>query len=185
MKRIAIVLSVLSTPALAEPSAGEPTTPAPYHLDVEVDPTAYAFSGYSVHVGLGYRRVRLDLGIYAMDLPRFFHGNDGWDAAFHGAGAKVQWFPLAEQRGLFVDVSGGVSRERVTLEATGASRTDSVFGIGIDAGWRFALPYNFHVTPWAGVSYGIDADDVMLDGETFAKRKLVPFAAVHVGYRFR
>ena len=113
------------------------------------------------------------------------HGNDGWDASFDGAGAKLQWFPFAEQQGAFIDVSGGVSRQKVALQSNGASQRDNVFGVGVDAGYRFSLPYSFYVTPWAGVSYDINAKDVMLDGHTYKKSKLMPFAAVHVGFRFR
>lgn len=183
MKHIAIVLAVLSTTTLA--AAEPPAVTGRYHLDVEVDPTAYAFSGYSLHVGAGYEHLRLDLGVYGLEVPAFLHGNEGWDAEFTGAGAKLQWFPFAAQRGLFVDVSGGVTRQRVTLEETGASRRDTVVGAGLDAGWRFALPYRFYVTPWAGVGYDFNADDVMIGGKTFTRSKLVPFAAVHVGFRFR
>lgn len=166
------------------------TTPAsapssPLHLDVEVDPTAYVFSGWSVHAGIGWRNVRLDLGTYAMDLPEFFHGNDGWDASFDGAGAKLQYFPLATQEKLFLDASAGVSRQKMELRETGSSAHQTSFGIGIDAGWRFALPYHFYVTPWAGISYDLGVPDVMLDGKQFKMSHWTPFAAVHLGYRFR
>lgn len=181
---LALLVSLPGT-AAAEAPAPEPAPASPFHLDVEVDPTAYAFSGYSVHVGPGYKHLRLDLGIFAMDLPEFFHGNAGWNASFAGAGAKLQWFPLREQRALFVDVSGGVSRQTVTWRETGASRTDTGVDIGVSAGWRFALPYRFYATPWIGLSYDLASSDVMLDGHTFDKPKVFPFAAVHVGYRFR
>jgi hypothetical protein len=65
-------------------ASAEPTAPtararasaaaaaSPYHLDLETDPTAFVFRGYSLHAGLGYGHLRLDLGGYAMDLPSFF-----------------------------------------------------------------------------------------------------------------
>jgi len=183
------LIALASTaPALADqpgPEAGTAAEASPFHLDLEVDPTAYAFSGFSVHVGLGWRDIRLDLGTFGMDIPEFFHGNEGWSASFAGAGAKLQWFPLATQHQLFVDVSGGVSRQRVELRATGASSSETAWAAGLDAGWRFLLPYGFYATPWAGVSVDFDADDVMLDGQRYQKRAVVPFAAVHLGYRFR
>lgn len=182
-------LAALTTPALADATpadAGTTTaTATPLHLDVEVDPTAYVFSGYSVHVGVGWRRLRLDLGTYAMDLPAFLHGNDGWSAGFDGAGAKLQWFPFADQRGGFVDAGVGVARQRVTLDATGASQRDRFATIGASVGYRFWLPYRFYATTWAGVSYNAGAQDVMLDGQTYQTASVQPFAAVHLGYRFR
>lgn len=175
-----------ATTAVAEPPApARAPTARAFHLDLEVDPTAYAFSGFSAHVGLGWRAVRLDLGTYGMDVPEFFHGNEGWDASFTGAGAKLQWFPFAAQRGFYVDVSGGAARQRVELRATGAASTETVWSVGADAGYRFTLPHRFYVTPWAGFSVDLNADDVMLDGRRYAKIALVPFAAVHLGYRFR
>ena len=50
----------------------------PFHADVEIDPTAYALDGNSVHVGIGAGRIRADLGSFAEHLPQFFHGHDGF-----------------------------------------------------------------------------------------------------------
>src|SRR4051812_21013814 len=97
-----LVLAGLAATAGAEPS--------PLHADVEIDPTAYVLSGNSIHVGIGTGRYRLDLGNFAMAMPQFVHGDDGFDVSFHGYGAKLQVFPFAEQRGWFVGVDGGVSR---------------------------------------------------------------------------
>jgi hypothetical protein len=187
---ITILFVLASASASAErapeaPPAPSRATPRALHLDLEVDPTAYAFSGFSVHAGVGWRALRLDLGAYGMDIPGFFHGNEGWDASFVGAGAKLQWFPFSDQRGFYVDVSAGVSRERVELRATGATATETVSALGADAGYRVSLPHGFYATPWAGFSVNLNADDVMLDGQRYTKKAIVPFAAVHLGYRFR
>jgi hypothetical protein len=189
MKLVALIAtSVLASTSLAH--AESDTVPAPaasprMHLDLEVDPTAYVFSGWSVHAGIGWDKLRLDLGTYAMDIPEVLHGNDGWDASFYGFGAKLQYFPLAVQEKLFVDASLGWSRQETTLRETGSSTHGSGFGLGIDAGWRFALPYNFYATPWAGISYGFDSQDAMVGGKEFKMSRWTPFAAVHLGYRFR
>lgn len=185
MKHLAIAVLLASSPAFAESTSVSTTADRDFHLDLEVDPTAYVLSGYSAHLGLGWNRLRLDLGVFAMDLPTMLHGNEGWDASFDGAGVKLQWFPLAEQRGLFVDVSAGVSRRTATLVETGASQRDTIVGVGIDGGYRFDLPYNLYITPWAGLSRDLSPTDVMLDGKSFQKSAWTPFAAVHVGYRFR
>ncbi|MBZ0234828.1 MAG: hypothetical protein K8M05_21045 [Deltaproteobacteria bacterium] len=181
---------VLALLALAAPARAESDPAAPrrdLHLDLEIDPTAYLLSGWSVHVGLGWEQLRLDLGTYAMDVPEALHGNDGWDLSFDGAGAKLQWFPFAgaTQRGLFVDASVGVSRQRVTWRASGASRRDTLVGVGASAGWRFLLPYGLYATPWAGLSVDLGGDDPMVEGQRFDRPAVTPFAAVHVGYRFR
>lgn len=61
----------------------------------------------------------------------------------------------------------------------------TITGIGIDAGYRFSLPYNLYITPWAGIARDLSATEVMVDGKTFAMSAWTPFAAVHVGFRFR
>src|SRR3569833_1012883 len=40
----------------------------PFHADVEIDPTAYALDGNSVHVGIGAGRIRAALGNFAERL---------------------------------------------------------------------------------------------------------------------
>jgi hypothetical protein len=177
----ATLLALTSAAAIARAEVSEPAL----HLDLEVDPTAYLMSGYSLHAGVGWRRLRVDLGAYAMDVPGFLHGNDGFDASFAGAGAKLQYFPLAAQRGLFVDVGFGVSRREVVRADTGATASDVVTSLGASAGYRFGLPYGFYATPWAGINVDLDHRELTVDGRTFAMSRVTPFAAIHVGYRFR
>ncbi|MFO0658259.1 MAG: hypothetical protein U0165_00270 [Polyangiaceae bacterium] len=80
---LAALSFLVTTPATAAPTATEPSstdTTAPartseFHADFEVDPTAYVLDGYSLHVGLGQGRFRLDLGAFAMKVPGAIHGN--------------------------------------------------------------------------------------------------------------
>lgn len=155
-----------------------------FHADVEVDPTAYALQGYSLHVGVGHRRWRVDLGAFAMALPRVVHGNPGFDARFDGFGAKVQYFVWAEQRGLFVGADVGLSRLSVERRRSDLAAAEHQVSAGINAGYRFVLPRDFYVTTWLGVGYAFGADDVSLGGRTFEAQTLIIFPAVHLGYRF-
>lgn len=179
-----IALATASVHAETRAPAATTTAAADLHLDLEVDPTAYALSGYSVHLGVGWRRLRVDLGVYAMDVPAFIHGNDGFDAAFAGAGAKLQYFPLAAQRRLFFDLGFGVSRREITLAESGESTRDIATSIGASTGYRFGLPYGFYATPWAGINVDLDHTRAMVGGRSFAMSRVTPFAAIHVGYRF-
>ncbi len=154
------------------------------HSDIEIDPTAYALGGYSLHAGVEAGRVRVDLGAYAMNVPGFIHGNDDFDVSFDGYGAKLQLFPLTPQRGLFVGVDGGVTRLHVRLQGTDLEAHRTQLGVGVDAGYRIMLPADFYVTPWVGVGYGFQADDVQLGGKTFAGSHVTFFPAIHLGHRF-
>lgn len=169
-----IALTLSSTAASAEPST---------RIDVEIDPAAYVMSGYSVHVGAGRDRARLELGLYAMELPAWFHGQDGWDVSFRGGGFKVQYFLLQDQRGVFVDVGAGVSRRALVRHETGTRDDVTVKSVSASAGYRVELRYGFYAAPWVGVSYDVDRTEATLDGETFEMSRVSPFAAVHVGYR--
>lgn len=47
---------------------------SPVRADAEIDPTAYALSGSSLHVGIAYRHLRVDLGTFGLVMPRAVHG---------------------------------------------------------------------------------------------------------------
>jgi len=166
--------------AAATPAA----RPSRLHLDVEIDPTAYILSGYSLHVGIGWRRLRVDLGAYAMTMPEFMHGNPDFDVSFHGFGVKAQLFPLAEQRGLFVGVDTGLAMPLVQRRDTDLARRGLQVSVGAHIGWRFPIIAGLYVTPWVGVSYSFNAEDVTLANRTYTNNPITVFRAVHIGYRF-
>jgi len=185
-----LLLAAPVTSSLADSSvAGSSTTRAaprsPLHLDLEVDPTAFALGGYSAHVGIGWERLRLDLGLFAADIPRFLQSNKGFSASADGVGAKLQYFLFAEQVGGFVGIEGARNRQRVALDGTGLSSRQSSWGAGADVGWRFALGRHFHVTPWVGLDYTFGGKDVALAGRTYKSRPWSIYPFVHLGYRFQ
>lgn len=169
-----LALALLASAASASPVRG----------DVELDPTAYALSGYSIHAGIGYQHLRLDLGNFAMALPQFVHGDDGFDVAFDGYGAKLQYFFRGDQTGLFAGVDGGVVRVHARLQGSDLAADDTQIGAGVHAGYRFSLPAGFYATAWLGVGYVFSADDVMLGGKTYDAQPFTVFPAIHLGYRF-
>lgn len=176
-----------STTTLTEsPPPGPPRdVPAVLHADVEVDPAGYLLDGYSLHVGLGWKRLRVDLGAYAMALPRAVHGHDDLDVSFDGYGVKVQYFLFSEQRGGFVGVDAGVVRPTIAKPGTQLAVRNTELGVGVNLGWRFNLPASFYLTPWLGVGYGFNPHTVSLAGSSYEGSHLSIFPAVHLGYRFR
>lgn len=156
----------------------------PVHGDVEIDPTAYALAGHSLHVGIEHAHLRVDLGNFGLTEPALLTGQDAFDVRFTGYGAKLQYFPGAEPRGWFA----GISAASITLDlhhrASGLAADDHYVSVGVDAGYRIALPAGFYVTPWLGVSYNFGADDQILAGERYKASRIHVFPAVHLGYRF-
>ena len=161
------------------------TAAEPIRADVEVDPTAYVLSGNSIHAGIGYRHLRVDLGNFAMALPQWVHGDDGFDVSFDGYGAKLHYFLRDDQTGLYGGVGASVARVHVHLQGSDLAADDIQLGTGVEVGYRIALPHGFHVTPWLGVGAAWSNDSVMLGGRTFEPSRLQIFPAIHIGYRFR
>lgn len=181
--RLATLLALTSAATLAH---AEPA-PLPHdvHVDLEIDPTAYALSGYSLHAGIGYRQLRLDVGAFGMALPAFAVNNDAFDVSFSGFGAKLQYFPLHEQRGGFVGIDAGVLWSVAERTGTTMAARDRQASVGIHAGWRFTFADRFYATPWLGVSRAFGVDDVMLGGSTYKPDRIQVFPAVHLGVRFQ
>lgn len=183
MLRLAAALaSTLFTTTIA---TAEPIPDRRFHLDVEVDPTAYVLEGYSLHVGLGWGRLRLDVGAFGMAVPSFAVGNSDFDVSFDGYGAKLQYFPFAEQRGGFVGLDGGVAWQLAERTATEMASRDRQVSLGVNAGWRFAFGDRFYATPWLGVSHAFSARDTTLAGSTYQPPRITFFPAIHLGVRFQ
>ncbi len=153
--------------------------------DVEIDPTAYVFAGYSLHAGIGGGRWRVDLGAFAMDPPEALVGNDDFDVSFNGYGAKLQYFLFEDQLGGFVGVDAGVAYATVSATDSDLAQRDTQLMTGVNFGWRFGLPASFYATTWLGLGYAFGADDVTLGGKRFEPQRFTVFPAIHLGYQLR
>lgn len=186
--RILSLVFILSTPALAEPGPQVPPAlearPA-LSLDVEVDPLAYALDGHSLHVGIGWKRLRLDLGVFAMHVPGWADGSADFSTAFNGYGAKLQYFLFDEQSGGFVGVDMGSAHQLIRRDGTDLATEQRQVSVGANMGWRFNLVRGLYVTPWVGLSYGFQAREQSLGGQTYKPNPWTLFPTVHLGYRFR
>jgi len=181
-----LILGAAAAPAMAEPAPPAQDDGAPgLRVDAEVDPTAYVLNGYSLHVGVGHRRLRVDLGAFAMQIPAAIHGNEGFTQSFDGFGAKLQYFLFAEQRGGFVGIDGGLAHVLVQRNGTGLASRQTQINVGVNAGWRFSIAANLYATAWLGVGRALGADDVMLGDARFDSQPWTVFPAIHVGYRFQ
>jgi len=156
-----------------------------FHADLELDPTAYVLDGFSLHVGLGWDALRIDLGVFGLRVPAFVHRQRDFDVAFDGYGMKAQYFPFAKQRGLFFGVDAAYSRALIRLQGSQLAARDNQLTVGVNAGVRCYVAGDLYITPWLGVGYSFGAEDVSLGGQTFAANPLLIFPALHLGYRLR
>ena len=178
-----LVFVLLLVAARADAQAAVPHERAGMHMDFELDPTAYVLAGHSLHVGLGYGRARLDLGNFAIAMPQFLHGNDGFDVSYDGYGVKLQYFLFAEQAGLFAGVDGNLMRGLAQRQHTSLSTRSLQGSLGLHVGYRIPIIAGFYITPWIGVDYDFGARDVTLRGATYKASSITVFPAIHLGYR--
>ncbi|HKO48647.1 MAG TPA: hypothetical protein VJV79_13040 [Polyangiaceae bacterium] len=174
-----------STGPAESSAAADCSSRSEFHADLELDPTAYALDGFSLHAGVGWNRLRVDLGVFGLRVPEFVHQQPDFEVRFDGYGVKVQYFPFATQRGAFIGLDGALSRSSVRLQGSQLSARDNQLVVGANAGWRFEIVGDFYATTWLGLGYAFGQADVTLGGETFTSNPLVIFPAVHLGYRLR
>jgi len=179
-----LLITALAIPAVALAQPGtEADTESRLHFDLEVDPTAYVLAGYSVHAGIGYDRLRVDIGAFAMALPELVHGSKDFDVSFNGFGVKLQYFPFAAQEGFFFGVDSGVVRSLAERKGSSLAERDLQLNAGAHLGYRIELSGGFYATPWIGVGYAFGAEDVRLEGAKLDAMRVTVFPAIHLGYR--
>jgi hypothetical protein len=164
------------------------TVPVAAHAqwEVEADPVAYGLKGFSGHLGrqIADGAGRLQIGVYGVDVPEAWHGNDGVTQRARGVTAKADYFLRGQPSGLFVGMDGTFSRTRHRHDAKGSEVMRNGGGIGPRVGYRFNLGDHLYITPWVSVSYLFNASDMVLAGERFEQRRYLVFPTVHVGWRF-
>lgn len=186
MKSLLAALFVLALPRIA-PAADAPAAAAlaaaaddGVGFDVELDPLAYALGGYSLHVGAWVDHWRFDVGAFALDMPEALHRQTGFDARFHGVGAKVDYTFAEDRSGPFLGVDGGV----LFVEARHAEGAafGTTYGVGVRTGWRFVFAQRFTVTPWVSVGRSFGDTELAVGDDTFAPSAWTVFPTVHLGY---
>ncbi len=153
-------------------------------FDIEIDPIAYALSGYSVHGGLTWKRFRLDAGVFALEAPESLHGTKGVDVYGSGYGAKLDYYPMRPLAGLFFGVQWSRFREKVTDRDTmqRSAATHQTFGARI--GYRWNITRGFYVLPWVSVDVSASDRTQMVAGKEYKPGRVMFFPTVHIGKRF-
>lgn len=153
-------------------------------FDVEVDPIAYALDGYSLHVGVGRGRYRLDVGNFALWMPQALHGQEGFDARFGGFGVKLDAYLDPAQTGGFVGLESAYTLVSAVDERSGEQGMGRGVSAGARVGWRFDIAGGLYVVPWVGVGYRF-GEELTAGGRTFAMSPWSVFPTIHIGYRIK
>lgn len=176
MKKLMCLIAslTLAQPALAKGSGWM----------VEVDPIAYFFKGYSVHVSkeLGQTGLVLDLGVFAMDVPDDVEANKDFDTKFDGYGFKLN-YTGDQPDGFFAGISGGINNLYATEKVSHEEQQESVGSVGVQAGYRFGNE-GFYIQPWIGINYLLNDVTFKINNKEYNQERVQFFPTVHLGYQF-
>jgi hypothetical protein len=151
--------------------------------EVEVDPVAYALSGYSAHVGYRSGALRTDLGLYGAKVPETWHGNTGWTERTRGFGAKID--TVCSGKGWFAGIEVNYGQTKYTLRDAGESVTRSGVTAGARIGYRFTLGRShLYIAPWMGLNYNFGELGASIGGTNFKEHRIGLFPTIHLGWAF-
>jgi len=153
-------------------------------MDIDIDPIAYAFNGFSVHTGFNTQNIRYDIGLFGIEVPEAFHGNEGFNNYMWGAGAKADYYFKGTKNGLFTGFGIDLTNSRVRLDETGSESSAVQFAAGLNIGYKISITNHLFVKPWFGLSYLFNADDIVVEDSTFEQASIRPFPTVHIGWMF-
>jgi hypothetical protein len=153
-------------------------------MDIDIDPIAYALNGFSVHAGFNTQHIRYDIGLFGIEVPEAFHGNEGFNNYMWGAGAKADYYFKGTKSGLFTGFGIDLTNSRVRLDETGSESSAIQFAAGMNIGYKVSITNHLFIKPWFGLSYLFNSEDVVMDGRTFEQASIRPFPTVHIGWMF-
>ncbi|MEQ1506224.1 MAG: hypothetical protein ABMB14_28585 [Myxococcota bacterium] len=166
-------------------------------VELETDPSTFAFHGGALHVRAalpGAERWAVGLGAYALRLPQPMvalspaNRGEGWTADLFGAGLFVDRYVSAPFTGL--SIGAQVAVHRWSLARPDVADGDAVASAILAmprVGWSWT-PFDrlgLYVYPWLGLGLtGQIGGDAEVGGAAYRIGPVLPFAAVHVGWRF-
>lgn len=185
MKKLILVLMVAASNVMAQ----SPVKNRALHL--EIDPIAYALSGYSFHAIYQVDKISFDAGIFGIEAPEGFTGNKGFRERMTGAGVKAHYH-FNGVKGWFTGISAGYSHLNIKHKQSGGKDTGASVGVGIDVGYRFFFwkddagdPTGLYIAPWVSVDYAVYQDKVNIAEKEYRQHPVGYFPTLHIGYRFR
>ncbi|WP_263789974.1 hypothetical protein [Salinibacter sp.] len=175
----AALLFLVSAPlSSAQPRADQ-------HLDLEVEPLAYAFGGAGGHVGLQVGAWKYEIEAFRLEVPASLHGNDGFKASPRGVEIHAERLLGEGSGGFYLGPEVGLVRLDLTHNASGRGEQHTRYSVGVRGGytWYPGLG-NLYLSPVVGVSYTLNGDDVTIGGDTFESAPIGPWGTIGIGWSF-
>jgi hypothetical protein len=158
-------------------------------FDIEVDPIAYALSGFSVHVEYPIaENQRIDFGVYGLEVPEFFHNQKNWNQNIWGFGFKWDYFLSGKMEGFFVGIGADYSESKCSLSQSDKVVFKSFYATGVNTGYKFNLfsdnKGGLYIKPWIGFDYTFGDKESKINNSVFEHQSLRIFPTVHLGWSF-
>lgn len=149
---------------------------------VEVDPLAYIMKGYSLHTGYVFNGMKIDAGVFGLEVPQAVHGNKDFTVKMGGFGAK--WHYLGSSTaGWFAGFGAGYTK--TTYSVTGGSTSKNRFSFGVEGGYRFEFENTgLYIMPWLGIDHAFGDSKTTVNGKIFEEGTVSFFPTVHIGWAF-
>ena len=180
-----LLLFLLPLAATAQQTA----VPEP-RLEVEVDPAATLFGGYSLNFGCQFRHFRISARSYALNQQRFFLGEEPYGFQTSGIGFAFDYTVLRGNTP-FVGLQSDFRTEQFFGRTLTGSAIHSTINAGLRVGYRYhfgraneADGRGFYLSPLLVFSHPLEGDGVEVEGHVYAPRSLSIQPALNVGYRF-
>lgn len=158
-------------------------------LEIESDPIAFIFNGYSVHLGYTFKDLRTSVGVFGIETPGMFLDNDAFSVFTSGYDAKLDYL-FGNQRGLFVGTQLTYAKDDITFRESSEEQHIWGYSVGLRSGYRFMLGKKetnykgLYIVPWIAVLRSFNVQEIQLGSETYKQQAWSLFPTVHLGWRF-
>lgn len=178
---VAAVILLASAGTAGAQAPGSPQDRA-RHLDLEVEPLAYAFGGAGGHVAYQSGDWKYEVEAFGLEIPEFLHGNDGFGASLLGAELHFEHYFEEGSGGFYVGPEVGIVRLDLTHRASGRGNNLTRYSVGLRGGYqRYTGLGNLYVSPVVGLSYTLNGEPVSVGGDTFESAPIGPWGTVGLG----
>lgn len=165
-------------------------------FSIEIDPSTFAFKGYSAHLRIqpkASNHLLYGIGIYAMDMPSFFvdmnnkNADNGWRVRINNAIGIFGEHHFSEvNKGFFV--GSQISAQQFLIKNDNQSGNEKFTnGLIMGYGGYTLQPFKFplYFKAWGGVGYTskLSGENVLV-GNEYDISPISVFATLHVGYTF-
>ncbi|MFD2036321.1 hypothetical protein ACFSKL_16070 [Belliella marina] len=158
-------------------------------LEIESDPIAFIFKGYSLHLAYTFQDVRASMGVFGIETPGMFLDNKAFSVFTSGYDVKLDYL-FGSKKGLFMGSQLTYGKDNIELKESRKSQNLWGYSVGLRSGYRFMFGKKesnykgIYIVPWIALIHSIKAQEIQLGPETYSQPSWTIFPTVHLGWRF-